>query len=112
MEVVVNLIGDTTTKTGLAIRAELDAEQLPDRPEGDGASRWRASRIKRDEVPRRVELHHPAEAVNGQSIVASCLTWHRGQVEGLVPVGSNPTRATDRDSSRRLAAKTPVLHTG
>ena len=29
-EVVVNLIGHTTTKTGLAIRAELDDEQLPD----------------------------------------------------------------------------------
>ena len=29
-----------------------------------------------------------------------------------MPVGSTPTRATDRSSSRRLAAKTPVLHTG
>src|SRR5262245_38365262 len=27
-------------------------------------------------------------------------------------VGSTPTRATDANSSRRLAAKTPVLHTG
>jgi hypothetical protein len=29
-----------------------------------------------------------------------------------VSVGSNPTRATDRNSSRRPAARTPVLHTG
>ena len=44
--------------------------------------------------------------------MARYANWHRGRVENLVPVGSTPTRATDRNSSRRLAAKTPVLHTG
>ena len=50
--------------------------------------------------------------VSVHSSMARYANWHRGQVEILVPVGSTPTRATDRDSSRRLAAKTPVLHTG
>jgi hypothetical protein len=44
--------------------------------------------------------------------LARYANWHRDQVEGLVSVGSNPTRATDRNSSRRPAARTPVLHTG
>ncbi len=52
------------------------------------------------------------------SRVARYANWHRGHdhpsggARSLVPVGSTPTRATDRSSSRRLAAKTPVLHTG
>src|SRR3954466_5608284 len=55
-----------------------------------------------------VRLPYPQLSV----FTARYANWHRGQVESLVPVGSNPTRATDRDSSRRLAAKTPVLQTG
>ena len=49
---------------------------------------------------------------NCRCSMARYANWHRGQVESLVPVGSTPTRATDRNSSRRLAAKTPVLQTG
>ena len=55
-----------------------------------------------------VRLPYPQLSV----FMARYANWHRGQVEGLVPVGSNPTRATPQSSSRRLAARTPVSHTG
>jgi hypothetical protein len=55
-----------------------------------------------------VRLPYPQLSV----FMARYANWHRGQVESLVPVGSNPTRATPQSSSRRLAARTPVSRTG
>ena len=61
-EVVVNFIGQTTTKQGLSIRSELDTNTYP-RPEGD--SRADGGPVHQEgQVPRRVELHHFAEALN------------------------------------------------
>jgi hypothetical protein len=75
---------------------------------GPGTRGWAGARPSVIRSEAEVRLPDPQLSV----FTARYANWHRGQVEGLVPVGSNPTRATDRESSRRLAAKTPVLHTG
>ena len=62
-EVVVNLIGSTTTKTGLEIRSELDAGSYPiGREVTDEQMEGLVDQAR--EVPRRVELHHPPESSN------------------------------------------------
>ena len=75
---------------------------------GPGTRGWAGARPSLINSEAEVRLPDPQLSV----FMARYANWHRGQVEGLVPVGSNPTRATARNSSRRLAAKTPVLHTG
>jgi hypothetical protein len=57
-EVVVNLIGNTTTETGLSIRSELDEESYPTgRKVTDEQIKGLSDQER--EVPRRVELDHP-----------------------------------------------------
>jgi hypothetical protein len=75
---------------------------------GPGTCGWAGARPSFIRSEAEVRLPDPQLSV----FMARYANWHRGQVESLVPVGSNPTRATARNSSRRLAAKTPVLHTG
>ena len=75
---------------------------------GPGTRGWAGARPSVIRSEAEVRLPDPQLSV----FMALYANWHRGQVESLVSVGSNPTRATDRNSSRRLAAKTPVLHTG
>jgi hypothetical protein len=75
---------------------------------GPGTCGWAGAQPSFIRSEAEVRLPDPQLSV----FTARYANWHRGQVESLVPVGSNPTRATDRNSSRRLAAKTPVLHTG
>jgi hypothetical protein len=75
---------------------------------GPGTRGWAGARPSVIRSEAEVRLPDPQLSVS----MARYANWHRGQVESLVPVGSNPTRATGRNSSRRLAAKTPVLQTG
>ena len=75
---------------------------------GPGTRGWAGARPSVIRSEAEVRFPDPQLSV----FMARYANWHRGQVESLVPVGSNPTRATARNSSRRLAAKTPVLHTG
>ena len=75
---------------------------------GPGTRGWAGARPSFISSEAEVRLPDPQLSV----FMARYANWQSGQVESLVPVGSTPTRATDRNSSRRLAAKTPVLHTG
>ena len=89
-------------------RPALIRPACPDRYRGLGLAGGPV--LGRVSYARRRRFDSPTR--NCRCSTARYANWHRGQVESLVPVGSNPTRATDRNSSRRLAAKTPVLHTG
>ena len=67
-------------------------------------------------IPSEAEVRLPDPQLS--VLMARYANWHRGHdhpsggARSLVPVGSTPTRATDRISSRRPAARTPVTHTG
>ena len=62
-EVVVNLIGTTTTEKGLTIRSELDEGSYPTgRKITDEQMKCAVDQER--EVPRRVELHNPSESNN------------------------------------------------
>lgn len=100
--------GDSTPSRRAGARPGLISPACPARYRGLGLRGW-------DEAPpilirseAEVRLPDPQRSV----FTARYANRHRGQVESLVPVGSNPTRATPQSSSRRLAAKTPVLQTG
>ena len=81
---------------------------------GPGTCGWAGARPSFIRSEAEVRLPDPQLSV----FLARYAHRHRGHdhlssgARSLVPVGSNPTRAPDRNSSRRLAAKTPVLHTG
>ena len=88
--------------------AGLHKADLPGSIPGPGTCGWAGARPSFIRSEAEIRLPDPQLSV----FMARYANWHRGQVESLVPVGSTPTRATDRISSRRLAAKTPVLQTG
>ena len=58
--VIVDLIGATTTKTGLTVRCELDSTAYPKGYRRVRSGNGRAPHHPRC-VPRRMELHHPPE---------------------------------------------------
>ena len=100
--------GDSTFSRRAGARPGLISPACPVRYRGLGLRGWAGARAGFLRSEAGVQLPDPQLLV----FTARYANWHRGQVESLVPVGSNPTRATPRSSSRRLAAKTPVLHTG
>ena len=61
-EAVVNLIGNTTTKGGLEIQAELDEGSYPTGQEVTEAQLATLA-IERDKFPWRVELHVVSQAL-------------------------------------------------
>ena len=72
-EVVVNLIGHTTTKTGVGDSVGTGREQLSNRSRSHGAATGEP-RHQAGQVPRRMELYHPAKDINGQFILARRLS--------------------------------------
>ena len=80
-------------------------------PPGDCDCGWAGARPSLISSERWVR-HPDPQLFRVPQSMARYANWHRGQVESLVPVGSNPTRATGHKSSRRLAAKTPALQAG
>ena len=62
-EVVVNLIGHTTTRSGLAIRSRVGREQLPDGTAGDGGTDGE-SFAQAGQISRRLELQSYAPRDN------------------------------------------------
>jgi hypothetical protein len=80
----------------------------PVRYRGLGLCGWAGARPSFIRSEAEVRLPDPQLSV----FMARYANWHRDQVESLVSVGSNPTRATAEHSSRRLAAKTPALQAG
>ena len=82
-QVIVQLIGATTTKTGLTVACELDAEPLSQGHQGlrcrDGRAQHRARR-----VPRRVELHHLTHpSIHHEAVISRHdLTFSRGPPDG------------------------------
>ena len=63
LETIINLIGATTTSTGLEVYARLDERHLP-RQDQSPRRRPQGRQPPRRRVPSRVELHHQTEDLN------------------------------------------------
>ena len=59
-QVIVQLIGATTTETGLRVALRDRQQSLSRRASRYPTRRWQAINITRMPIPRRVELHHPS----------------------------------------------------
>ena len=96
--VIVNLIGNTKTRTGLTIKAELDESRYPTGIKVSDEE-LAAVRIKREEISRRLELHDTAKSVEchqrckiGNIILRHLHYMKRNQCRGTRPPGKSGKR--------------------